>query len=87
MNKHTPGPWKHESIEDCWWVTAPSKDFGDEIVAVFGGGVINVQNARLIAAAPDLLTALKYARRNVNASECDLAFIDAAIAKATGETK
>jgi hypothetical protein len=37
----------------------------------------------LSEAAPDLLAALKYARRNVNASECDIGFIDAAIAKAT----
>ena len=35
------------------------------------------------AVAPDLLEALKYARRMVNASECDIAFIDSAIAKAT----
>jgi hypothetical protein len=41
-------------------------------------------NARLISAAPDLLEALKYARRMVKSSDCDTAFIDAAIAKATG---
>jgi hypothetical protein len=35
----------------------------------------------------ELLEALKYARRMVRASECDIAFIDAAIAKATGEKK
>lgn len=39
-------------------------------------------------AAPDvnaeLLEALKYARRMVNASECDIAYIDAAIANAGG---
>ena len=35
------------------------------------------------AVAPDLLEALKYARRMVNASECDIAFIDSVIAKAT----
>ncbi|MES2950254.1 MAG: hypothetical protein V4858_17055 [Pseudomonadota bacterium] len=38
----------------------------------------------LCAAAPELLEALKYARRMVKALECDIAFIDAAIAKATG---
>ena len=30
----------------------------------------------------ELLAALQYARRMVNASECDIAYIDAAIAKA-----
>ena len=42
-------------------------------------------NAQLIAAAPEVLAALKYARRMVNASECDIAYIDAAIAKAEGK--
>jgi hypothetical protein len=41
-------------------------------------------NARLIAAAPDLLEALQYARRFVK--DCDTAYIDAAIRKATGES-
>ena len=44
-----------------------------------------VDNLRLLLAAPELLAALKYARRMVKASECDIAFIDAAIQQATGE--
>ena len=58
---------------------------GKEIIAYLPGiGQRDFDNARLIAAAHQLLAALKYARRMVNASKCDIAFIDAAIAKATG---
>jgi len=39
-------------------------------------------NARLIAAAPDLLDALKYARRFLKKEDVDVCFIDAAIARA-----
>ena len=40
--------------------------------------------ARRAGCFDDLVAALKYARRMVNASECDISFIDAAITKATG---
>lgn len=38
--------------------------------------------AGLTSLERELLAALQYARRLVNASECDIAYIDAAIAKA-----
>lgn len=41
-------------------------------------------NAHLIAAAPELKEALKYARRFLKSEDCDTAFIDAALAKAEG---
>lgn len=41
-------------------------------------------NARLITAVPDLLAALRYARRFLRAEDHDVAFVDNAIAKATG---
>jgi hypothetical protein len=47
-----------------------------------GGPEVAEANARLIAAAPDLLEALKYARRCMDSIEHDLEFVDAAIAKA-----
>lgn len=40
--------------------------------------------ARLIAAAPDLLEALIYARRFLKAGDHDTEFVDGAIAKARG---
>ena len=85
MSAHTPGPWR--VIE-----THLLPHDGDH-VADMSNGLMVVANAklgapladaRLIAAAPKLLEALKYARRMVKASECDVAFIDDAIAKATG---
>lgn len=56
---HTPGPWKFGSdgVTDDYIVTGPGKCF---IAAVDAGeDCDNKDNARLIAAAPDLLAAAK----------------------------
>jgi len=98
--KHTPGPWGLQSwdLEDVLDF-AVSKDgrLTDYSVMPKKGrmpiasiqhcfnGKSTYANARLIAAAPDLLEALQYAVRQVNASECDINFIRKAIAKATGD--
>jgi hypothetical protein len=99
MNKHTPGPW-NPYFDETYGVLGPDKGrvaicmnlkgahglagrrHGDEVAA----------NARLIAAAPDLLEALQGmeslatdVRRDDPAA--DLAKARAAIAKATGESK
>lgn len=71
--KHTPGPWKTElnhsrsySSEDdgVWEVNAPDPDgpFGEQNVAILDvkGDVETEANARLIAAAPNLLEVVKY---------------------------
>ncbi len=56
--KHTPGPWKHDDI----YGLIVTQD-GAEIAACHagrtGGKSETVPNARLIAAAPELLEALK----------------------------
>lgn len=63
MMKHTPGPWKHEIAGSNHWVYA-----GERVVAFIGGKdtlftfaphTPHTDNARLIAAAPELLGALK----------------------------
>jgi len=53
MSKHTPGPWKadYNKPYDQWWVS----QFDGNPVAT----TKQETNARLIAAAPDLLAALK----------------------------
>lgn len=99
MNEYTPGPWNAKYANDgC----------GDIGIVGDGGVVAEcfheirekneranrecIANARLIAAAPDLLEALKAARDELDEYRVDtnsmpstLEIIDAAITKATGE--
>lgn len=77
--KHTPGPWIFcgTHVDDSRGlplVRSSHRDFDK----------INCADFHLIAAAPELLEALRYARRFVDPENCDVAFIDAAIAKARG---
>lgn len=80
---HTPAPWKHDST---WGLIKHGKT---EICALHSG---NIANARLIAAAPDLLSALEKLADYVFELEgkqniCTSVWMDAkeAIAKAKGE--
>ena len=86
--KHTPGPWK--ATEKT--VTAPETEdrLGLDVRIYGGNGKDNRANARLIAAAPDLLEALqafvKYAD-DVSDDSPELDRARAAITKATrGDT-
>jgi hypothetical protein len=87
----TPGPWITFAEIDC---------DGDELIGVKprnGGDVadcsinkhrpydVRVANARLMAAAPDLLEACKLARYVCEDGMALQKLVDAAIAKATGE--
>ena len=100
--KHTPGPWtvgetrryKHSGGVDGTEVAVhygTAENRGNCIAFAYGHGARGdaEADARLIAAAPDLLEALKKARRYVVSSHepvgAELDDIDAAIAKATGE--
>lgn len=97
--KHTPGPWKQHP--DYQWIikedNAPISDEGVTIASTTaheGSGFFpnpsqGRANARLIAAAPDMLEALNLCRQHMyeHASNTpDNAFekLCAAIAKATG---
>lgn len=101
-SKHTPGPWTtDDSLAD------EAGEFGIAILAKWqDGSAVRVAdcpvgevdpetyaNARLIAAAPDLLAALRDLVENINDPTCsidelrnDVSFADsrAAIARATG---
>ena len=81
MSEHTPGPWKVVGlsvISDSGIICNPPSGPIDELEA----------NARLIAAAPDMLEALEAMRDAIIPTEdCYAAILaDAAIAKAIGET-
>jgi hypothetical protein len=97
--EHTPGPWRVDSRHDIQTADGKTEigtadydslaqQYGWLGAAGFGAHVssdVAAANARLIAASPELLVALKYARRFLNPADVDMAFIDAAIAKAEGK--
>ena len=91
---HTPGPWKHE---DRTYVYALNEQGSNRFYVDVQRGRANgeltqlaelLANARLIAAAPDLLAALELARSwvaiRLGDTHDDLQKIDAAIRKAKG---
>ena len=84
--QHTPGPWTTSSLPNGteWTV---SIDDGD-MLADLTGCPNEQANARLIAAAPDLLAALQIAEDALDmysgGQSSDLAAIRIAIDKATG---
>ena len=101
MSSHTPGPWNAvESQPGIYWIDTRegSHAYGD-IATVLEGGMDpeeNAANARLIAAAPDLLAALEDAREEIAMRVLEdggdlrsvtkaCAKYDAAIAKARGK--
>jgi len=94
MSEHTPGPWHafFKAKYDEWHVLIPMADSTMRF-ALFDDGVRSEHpeaDARLIAAAPDLLEALHEARQCLLVwSPVDAAIfekIDAAIAKAEGRS-
>ena len=86
-SKRTPGPWK-VSNDDATRINGGGRPYSIVVAETCGYQGAREANARLIAAAPDLLAALKTAK------QCALGFgersaivtaqIDAAIAKAEG---
>lgn len=69
MGKHTPGPWKHETVFDqrgnpCAYSVWPCNQFyGRDRICMTPDGTTceNLSNAQIIAAAPEMLEALKKA--------------------------
>ena len=78
MSKHTPGPWEHNDYQIIAGETVIANcTYGDR-------NSNNANDARLIAAAPELLEALQYAIKQVP-ELATVPGIAAAIAKTTGE--
>jgi hypothetical protein len=91
---HTPGPWKIDKsqIASSGWakILTPNADGLEPDLPVSIGKIYASENfkqdAELVAAAPDLLEALVYARANGGGfSPTGRRIIDAAIQKAQGE--
>ena len=101
-HKHTPGPWSATHILGRWWIEdADPAAFCRRRIAIVddGAGIYSPEaNARLIAAAPDLLAALEAAcafmntviiRGAVKMSEYEdfMEVVEKAISKAKGAVK
>ena len=93
--KHTPGPWIADIEEYPYrreiFITTenydPDADEGERICRVFDDTNIGIANARLIAAAPELLEALKICQVRifmVDGCSHEYEQARAAIAKAEG---
>lgn len=86
--KHTPGPWRFNPVGEV-----RGADWNVVICDTYGNGDDDVADAdaRLIAAAPDLLAACEMAlldmRYYATVHGESITAIEAAIAKAKGETK
>jgi hypothetical protein len=77
--QHTPAPWligEDQCVDETWSIVTTS---GGSIIANVNDRHDRLANARLIAAAPDMLAALKHARQNMPHPD---QMIDDAITKA-----
>ena len=87
--KHTPGPWTHRLSDDEEACNHEIMGAWENGVRRWVGGAETLEDARLIAAAPDLLSALhdmvRYAKGGDIASPNAVERAIAAIAKATGK--
>ena len=84
--KWTPGPWCVFTLDDEWDCDTFVGTLTDTLFDVrpWKGPAWQEANAHLIAAAPDLYAALVHAQQNMPHPD---QMIDAALAKARGETK
>lgn len=89
--KHTPGPWQVQIRKSHVSVTKLD-DLGLDVpIAVLPGGkregYDEMANARLIAAAPEMLKQLLLVQAYLKADNITWTGIDSAIAKAKGDAK
>jgi hypothetical protein len=89
MSKHTPGPW-FSQYDDNGFYEIGSEAVSLRLAFTHGEGDTDEANARLIAAAPELLEALKdllyQAKLSENEGGWDFEQATAAIAKAEGQS-
>lgn len=88
MSKHTPGPW-FSQYDDNGFYEIGSEAVSLRLAFTHGEGDTDEANARLIAAAPEMLAALEFLTHapilnSVSTWQEARRLVDAAIAKATG---
>ena len=101
MSKHSPSPWTDAGDQKAGvaWRRRILDQAGKVVAYVFGGQSHRIANARLIAAAPELLAALEHVKdclrpfientekEIVKGKHMKLSVICQAIAKAKGERR
>lgn len=70
MGKHTPGPWGYEMDDYVTQVFVIDRDPGRLVIAEVNEQPEQEANARLMAAAPELLAALKRAEQAIHSEYC-----------------
>jgi hypothetical protein len=90
QSKFTPGPWKTSGVNPHRIIAVEGRSVGLEICATKGFLAEyreqSLANAQLIAAAPDLLAALKHlVHWHDQLSPADIAKAESVIAKAEGQ--
>ena len=86
MSKHTPGPWVIQETNFAQQKNVYAQADKPPIATVYGSTGENEANARLIAAAPEMLEALRnLLDETMHAThDCPVLFARRVIAKATG---
>ncbi len=84
-DKYTPGPWQVNSKDPFQVCDSDGESRGCAPIAYMEGTAAEKRaNARLIAAAPDMLAALQRVRQCAVLDRLERVAVDEAIAKATG---
>ena len=88
MTAHTKGPWHSAAKSAKSWHVGVYTEQGDEVAHIAVKSALHGHrreaDARLIAAAPDLLEACIALQMEARARNCGLRIADEAIKKATG---
>lgn len=88
MSKHTPGPWKIEEqrFPPGEKITSSERNICFFPDSGFGQGLEGAANANLIAAAPELLEAAKFALAQLKPEQTEaISLLKGAIGKAEGK--
>jgi len=89
--KHTPGPWSQYSDTLFYTINGSDNESVAEVRTMYRTKLEAMANARLIAAAPELLEALNAVIATAESVDLDrvkaLALAKSVIAKVTGNTK